>query len=108
MQIVAPTVGRRWFDHDELREKAIARHGTAGATCSDCGTWRWMPLIFGLTPPLLPPLRPDGEWDRFDVVASPEWFGDGHKSFRQVLVRRRLAQIIATASPKDFKVMDVE
>lgn len=108
MQIVAPTVGQKWFDADELRDMAIQQHGTAGERCEGCGTWRWMPLAFGLMPPELPPLRPDEEWDRFDVVASPEWFGAGKRSFRQVLVRRRLGELIATSSPKDFKMVAVD
>ena len=108
MQVVAPTVGRNWFDPDELCQKAILQHGTAGETCASCGIWRWMPLAFGLTPPELPALRPDEEWDEFDVVASPEWFGAGKRSFRQVLVRRRLGELIANSSPKDFKVSSVD
>jgi hypothetical protein len=40
----------------------------------------------------------------FDVVASPEWFGDGWNSYRQILVRFELAEILAAASPRDFKV----
>jgi hypothetical protein len=103
MQIVAPTVGPKWFDPDELRGKAIARNGTAGAICPACGIWRWMPVPVDLEPPL----RPDEEWDRFDVVASPEWFGDGNRSYRKVLVRRRLGELIATSSPNDFKVKAV-
>lgn len=102
-QIVVPSVGDVWFDHDELREKTIARHGTAGAACADCGTWRWMPLPFGMLPPLriTPPLAD------VDIVASPEWFGDGWKAFRQILVRRELAEFITAASPRDFKVQEV-
>jgi hypothetical protein len=42
----------------------------------------------------------------FDVAASPEWFGDGWNSYRQILVRRELAELLAGASPRDFKVKD--
>lgn len=102
-QIVIPTVGPAWFDPDRLHELAADRHGTAGAVCSGCGTWRWMPLTYGLLPPVtLEVLEAD-----LDAIASPEWFGDGHQSFRQVLVRRELAELIAAASPKDFKVQQV-
>jgi hypothetical protein len=102
-QILVPSTGDAWFDPDELREKTTARHGTAGATCPDCGTWRWMPLPFGSLPPLrIRPLLGD-----VDIAASPEWFGDGWKAFRQILVRRELAEIIAAASPRDFKVQEV-
>lgn len=98
LQFVAPSVGADWFDPDELRRRAIERHGTAGASCPECGIWRWMPLSFEQ----LPPVRIDPEWAHHDVIASPEWFGDGHQAFRQVLVRRELAELIAASSPKDL------
>ena len=103
MQIVAPTVGPAWFDHDQLAEKAIARHGSSGAECSECHTWRWMPL----SSEELPPVRSNPSWKQYDVVASPEWFGDGARSFREILVRRSLAGVITAASPKDFRVREV-
>jgi hypothetical protein len=62
-----------------------------------------MPLTFGL----LPPVRQDGRWEEYDVIASPEWFGAGYQSFRQVLVRRSLAELISSASLRDFKVREV-
>ena len=102
MQIVAPTVGPEWFDPNELRERAIARHGSAGAECPECRVWRWLPLPFDL----LPPVQPGPDWERHDVVASPEWFGDGSRSFREILVRRGLAKLIVEASPKDFKIQE--
>lgn len=103
MQIVARSVGEAWFNHAELRDRAIARHGTAGAACSACGIWRWMPMTSGL----LPALQFQEERAHMDVVASPEWFGDGCQSFRQILVRRELACMIAAESPRDFKVQGV-
>lgn len=103
-QVVVPTLGDSWFDPDELREKVVERHGVAGASCADCGTWRWMPLAFGFLPRLRisPPLGDD-----VAIAASPEWFGDGWRAFRQVLVRRDLADFIAAASPGDFRVQAV-
>jgi len=102
-QIVIPSVGQAWFDHDELRAKAIERHGTAGTACAECGIWRWMPLSFGE----LPRLRIVPTLDGASIAASPEWFGDGWKAFRQILVRRELAELIAAASPRDFKVRPI-
>lgn len=101
-QIVIPTVGSAWFDAEKLYELAVDRHGAAGMTCAACGIWRWMPLTYGL----LPPVKPEVLEADSDMIASPEWFGDGHQSFRQVLVRRKLAELIAAASPKDFKVQE--
>jgi hypothetical protein len=103
LQIVAPSVGLAWFDPEELRARAEDRHGVAGATCADCGTWRWMPMTYGLLPPVVGDVLSAPQ----DVIASREWFGDGCQSYRQVLVRRRLAELIAAASPRDFKVQQV-
>ncbi len=103
MQIVIPTVGDAWFDEKELREAAIARHGVDGATCGECGTWRWMPLAFGF----LPPLRITPPIGGAAIAGSPEWFGAGLQSFRQLLVQRELAELLAAASPRDFKVQDI-
>jgi hypothetical protein len=63
-----------------------------------------MPLTYGLLPPVLR----DDRWEEYDVIASPEWFGAGHQSFRQVLVSRPLAELISGASTRDFSVRDVE
>ncbi len=103
-QLVVPTVGESWFDHRDLRKAAIARHGTAGATCRECGVWRWMPLILEL----LPPLSINPALSRVDVAASPEWFGDGWKAFRQILLRRELAEMIVAGSPRDFEVVTLD
>ena len=60
MQIVVPSVGDAWFDHDELAERAVRVHGAPGARCAECQTWRCYPLGFDPVPPLtdevLPPL----------------------------------------------------
>lgn len=103
MQLVIPTVGDAWFDEQELREATIARHGTDGARCPDCGTWRWMPLHFDLLPPLRITLPVDDQ----AIAASPEWFGDGMQAFRKILVQRELAELLAAASPRDFTVRDI-
>lgn len=102
-QIVVPTIGEMWFDPDELRAAATDHHGVDGAQCPECGVWRWMPLDFGL----LPPLRIRPPLGNVDIAASPEWFGDGWRAFRQVLMRRPLAELIAAASPRDFLVNEV-
>lgn len=102
VQLVIPSTDEPWFDSHELSQVLIAVHGTAGAKCSDCGKWRWMPLASEALPT---PIR-HPSWDEFDIVASPEWFGDGWKSFRQIMVRRELAELIVAAGPKDFAARD--
>ena len=42
------------------------------------------------------------------IAASPEWFGDGRKACREILVRRERAELLAAASPGDFRVNEVE
>lgn len=101
-QLVIPVGSQAWFDPAELAAKATARHGKAGAKCPDCGVWRWMPISGDLLPPLKWIPGPDTP----PVVSSPEWFGDGLQAFRQLLFRRDLAEAIAKASPRDFKVSE--
>ncbi|QIG39395.1 hypothetical protein G5T42_07785 [Microbacterium sp. 4R-513] len=99
-QILIPVVGERWFAPEGLEKKGLEHHGRAGAQCADCGVWRWVPLDFGILPPMIDP----GILAGHDVAASPEWFGDGLMAFRQWLMNPELAAIIAEASPRDFVV----
>ncbi|MGB3675379.1 MAG: hypothetical protein WA988_13140 [Candidatus Nanopelagicales bacterium] len=103
MQLVIPSVGRAWFDPTEVRSRAVERHGVDGARCVECGVWRWMPLSLKM----LPAPEPSGSWDGFDAVASPEWFGDGWKSFRQILVRAELAELLHAHSSRDLTINPV-
>ena len=103
-QLVVPATGESWFDRGELEAAATARHGLPGSLCPVCGIWKWMPLVYGELPRIRACLGKDAP----DVVASPEWFGDGMNSYRQLLVRRELAEVLADASPKDFAVWPVE
>lgn len=104
-QLVIPSTTRAWFRAEELTKKAIEVHGIAGKTCPDCGVWRWMPLGFDNLP------RIDGLDDLLSrseaVAASPEWFGDGWKAYRQIVVRRELGELIAKASPRDYKLHEL-
>jgi hypothetical protein len=103
VQIIPPVVGERWFEEDELRVRTTAKHGAAGARCDDCGVWRWYPLLSEE----MPPYRHATFDQRFDVAASPEWFGDGMKAFRPIVVRRALAEFVVTASPRDFRIREI-
>lgn len=100
-QIVAPRVGAEWFDEAELRPAAVAVHGVDGARCEVCGVWRWLPLALDA----LPPQRIDLDaTTSVGVAASPEWFGDGLQAFRELRVRRELAELLCQASPRDFSL----
>lgn len=105
LQVVVHDSGQSWFDPDELSVSALERHGVAGNSCTECGVWKWMPLMssgYGL-----PRVCHDLTGEVRDVVASAEWFGDGLMAFRQVLVRRDLATLIAEPSPRDVKILEV-
>jgi len=103
LQVVAPVVGDRWFDADELRMRVTAKHGAAGVQCDACGVWRWYPLLSEE----MPPYRYASFDGPVDVAASPEWFGDGMSAFRQIVVRRTLAELIVAASPRDFRIREI-
>lgn len=103
-QIVPPTVGSAWFDPEELRKRTIAKHGAAGAECHECGVWRWYPLLSEE----MPPYRYATIGDDTHVAASPEWFGDGHQAFRQIVVRRGVADMIVAAGPRDFRIREIQ
>lgn len=103
-QIEIPTVGTEWFDPRELTHETERQHGVDGETCPECGVWKWSPLVPGILPPLrIAPALVDQPF-----AASPEWFGDGRKAFRQVLVRSDIARLIAVTSPRDFEFVDTQ
>jgi hypothetical protein len=101
-QIVVASTAESWFDPDELSRVTSARHGVTGRRCDECDRWRWMPVAAAA----LPRPRVDAVTDDQDVVASPEWFGDGWNSFREIAFRRSLAEVIAGAAPKDFAIAE--
>lgn len=100
-QLVIRPAGQRWFDPALLNERTRARHGSAGTSCSSCGMWRWLPLDHGE----LPPIEAETVRECPAAAASPEWFGTGCKSFRELVFRTDLAEFIAEASPRDFTVL---
>jgi hypothetical protein len=100
-QIVVPSIGTEWFDAAELRSAAVLVHGVDGVRCGACGVWRWMPLASDT----LPPRKIDLDAATgVGVAASPEWFGDGMLAFRELRVRRDLAELLVEVSPRDFSL----
>ncbi len=114
VQIDIPVVGDVWFDHRQLAERVAAEYGGTGARCDACGVWRWFPLgfapsgIMGSAGNTLPPVRFPAGGDDHDIIASPEWWGDGLQAFRATLMRRELAEALVGASPRDFRIVEVE
>jgi hypothetical protein len=92
-----------WFDPDELAVPVLDLHGKLGDQCPGCGTFRWNPLNAARLPAIhLDPADLDG-----DLIASPEWFGAGWRAFRQVIMRRDLAEFLQAEAPKDFTISEV-
>lgn len=102
-QVVIHSSAEPWFDPSKLTERISRVHGEASKTCEVCGVTRWLPVGMDVLP------WPPGATFVAEppVVASPEWFGDGKQSFRQILWRRDLANFLVAASPKDFKIQNL-
>ena len=56
----------------------------------------------------MPPYRYRSLEDDVHVTASPEWFGDGFQAFRWIVVRRAIARMIVAASPRDFRIREIQ
>lgn len=92
-----------WYDAEFLdREVRVNRFSfgppqrdSAGATCAKCHKWRWMPWAGGGAPVHAAAICADS-----DVLASPEIFGDGSMTYRHLLFRLPLAQLIASSAPR--------
>lgn len=76
---------------------------SAGATCASCQRWRWMPWTGNGTAVNGAALDTNA-----DVIASPEIFGDGWMTYRHLLFRLPLAQLIASSAPRLWDLEAVE
>jgi len=101
-QIIIASSRAAWFDPRDLTRLISPIHGVAFETCQECGTTRWLPVGMDVLP--MPPTEVVVEEP--PVIASPERFGAGKQSFRQILWRRDVAEFLAAASPKDFQIQD--
>jgi hypothetical protein len=99
-QVIITSSRVPWFDASDITGPISAIHGKSSETCPVCGVTRWLPVGMDVLPP--PPAALID--DEPAVFASPEWFGAGKQSFRQILWRRDVADFLVRSSPKDFKV----
>lgn len=110
MQLVLPEPQISFFDQAQLTSRLEKQHGKAGAACDTCGIWRWFPLGFEPVPPMyteaLPPVRHEVRLLNDPIAVSREWFGDGCRSLREVLFAAEIAEIVVTASPRDFEIVE--
>lgn len=102
LQVVPEVATESWYDSTALAAVAEERHGEAGRRCQECGTWRWLPLSHAD----LPAPHVGSESAGGDVLASPDWFGDGWKAFRELLFRRPLAEALVALNPRVWSVVE--
>lgn len=101
-QIVINSSSVPWFDPADLFLATTSIHGEACEKCPVCGVTRWMPVGMEVLP--APPAAAlEGQPL---VVASPEWFGAGKRSFRAILWRRDFAEFLVGCAPKDFQIQE--
>jgi hypothetical protein len=103
----APTT-QAWHRDEDLTRAVLARQSRfdgdrTGARCATCGVWRWLPVEESDVPTLALSLESSE-----DLIASPEWFGDGFKSFHHLAVRRPLAEFLQAASPRNWDIRELE
>lgn len=102
-QIIIQSTAQEWFDPEEIELLIAPIHGVDFDRCSACGQRRWMPVGMDVLP--VPP--PSVFRAKPPVVASPEWFGAGFQSFRQIVWRRDVAEFLVQHAPKDFKTQEL-
>jgi hypothetical protein len=108
MQLLPTLCTTPWYDEALLRAAVHARHERhsgkrVGARCPECQRWRWLPISVGELP-----IKGDSLGESGDMLASPEIFGDGWKTFRHLLYRRPLGEFLANAAPRAWSVVELE
>lgn len=107
-QFLPAVTAESWHRPGELASAVRARHSEwegerTGAICRICGRWKWLPVRENEAPIVGSSVRTGS-----DVIASPETFGDGLRSFRHLLFRRSLGEILVTASPRTWELIEVQ
>jgi hypothetical protein len=107
-QILPMRTDESWHHQEELAVAVQARHSRhegerTGSTCETCGRWKWLPVSENEAP-----IKGNAVVTASDVIASPETFGDGLKSFRHLLFRRPLGETLVAASPRNWDLVEVQ
>ncbi|WP_243056389.1 hypothetical protein [Nocardioides sp. SR21] len=105
-QILPRQTTQDWHRPADLERAVRARHGqhygeTTGSSCNQCGRWKWLPVSENEAP-----ISGVAVASASDVIASPERFGSGLNSFRHVLFRRPLGEMLLAASPRNWDLVE--
>jgi len=106
-QLIPVRTRGAWYRPADLEDAIHSRHGQlsgdrTGGTCAGCGRWKWLPVMVGDVPVQASALSTSS-----DVIASPESFGDGLMSFRHLLFRRPLAELLVAKNPRSWSLLEV-
>jgi hypothetical protein len=106
-QLVPDRGAVNWYDPTDLKAAVTDRHAkwhgrNTGAKCDACGHWRWLPISEGHAP-VIGTALPQGRV----MVVSPEIFGDGWNTFRHLLFRRDLAELLVSANPRSWSTREL-
>jgi hypothetical protein len=99
VQLIPEVSSHPWFDRSALSDRVRARHGGPGAECPTCSVWRWFPLPTADLPSA-------AVQSNAPFVASPEWFGDGYSSFRELRFSRALAEALVSLNPRVWSMVE--
>lgn len=107
MQILPTVTIKEWYDQTTLSVAVNARHrqyegDRTGSACPACNRWKWLPVGEGEAP-----VRASALVTGADVIASPEWFGDGLSAFRHLLFRRPLGEFLVAANPRGWSIVEI-
>lgn len=109
VQQLIPSISERpWYAKRALSKVVLGRHSKdgdrqTGSLCPACGNFKWLPVNEDEVT-----INPESLETDADVVASCELFGAGKRSFRHVLFRRDLAELLVEANPRTFSIREVE
>jgi hypothetical protein len=108
MQLLLTCTSSNWHWSGDLSRAALRRHSRfsaekTGSQCPVCRVWKWLPVSEDEVPTIAGALNSTA-----DLIASPEWFGDGRAAFRHVAFRRGLAELLHGASPRNWDIRELQ
>jgi hypothetical protein len=107
-QLIPVQTPESWYRRDDLQLAVLARYrehngSPTGSRFQVCARWKWLPLSEAEAPSISTVVGTSG-----DFIASSEFFRNGLLSFRHLLFRRPLADLLVAAGRPAWKVVEVQ